>query len=95
MLCEAGCVQQLVAGQESLAALAQTVNQLAASQDQMVHQIDMLRASNQEILEKTPPPLAATVAPTQKSPTRTPAVVMGAHRKTLFNLINRGSQLNH
>ena len=96
-------VQQIVAalqesvqhGQESLAALAQTVDQLAASQDQMVHQIDMLQASNQEILEKTPAPLPPTIARTQKSTTRTPAVVTGANRKTLFNLINRGSQLNH
>src|SRR5215469_15530883 len=33
-----------------LAALGQTVDQLAASQDQMVHQIDTLQTSNQEIL---------------------------------------------
>ena len=32
-----------------LAALGQTVDQLAASQDQMVHQIDVLQTSNQEI----------------------------------------------
>ena len=33
-----------------LAALGRTVDQLAASQDQMVHQIDTLQTSNQEIL---------------------------------------------
>jgi len=58
-----------------LAALGQTVDQLAASQDQMVHQIDMLQnsnqeilASNREILEKipAPPPPPPTVAPTHK-----------------------------
>jgi len=58
-----------------LTALGQTVDQLAASQDQMVHQIDMLQnsnqeilASNREILEKipAPPPPLPTVAPTHK-----------------------------
>jgi outer membrane murein-binding lipoprotein Lpp len=64
-----------------LATLGQTVDQLAASQDQMVHQIDMLQSSNQEILasnreilERIPaPPLPPpTVAPTQKPTMRTP-----------------------
>jgi hypothetical protein len=71
-----------------LAALGQTVDQLAASQDQMVHQIDMLQTSNQEILasnqeilasnreilEKIPAPSPPppTVAPTHKPTTRTP-----------------------
>jgi len=63
-----------------LAALGQTVDQLAASQDQMVHQIDTLQTSNQEILasnreilEKIPaPPPSPTVAPTHKPTTRTP-----------------------
>jgi hypothetical protein len=36
--------------------LRQTVGQLAASQDQMVHRIDTLQTSNQEILEKIPAP---------------------------------------
>src|SRR6516165_2629981 len=63
---------QIVLG---LTALGQTVDQLAASQDQMVHQIDMLQnsnqeilASNREILEKipAPPPPPPTVAPTHK-----------------------------
>jgi hypothetical protein len=50
-----------------LGALRQTVGQLAASQDQMVHRIDTLQTSNQEILEKIPappppPPLAAAPA---------------------------------
>jgi hypothetical protein len=61
-----------------LGALRQTVDQLAASQDQMVHQIDTLQASNQEILTSNqailekipaPPPPPPTVAPTSK-PTR-------------------------
>jgi hypothetical protein len=64
-----------------LAALGQTVDQLAANQDQMVHQIDMLQTSNQEILASNreileripaPPPPPPTVAPTNKPTTRTP-----------------------
>jgi hypothetical protein len=64
-----------------LAALGQTVDQLAASQDQMVHQIDTLQTSNQEILASNreilekipaPPPPPPTVAPTHKPTIRTP-----------------------
>jgi hypothetical protein len=64
-----------------LAALGRTVDQLAASQDQMVHQIDTLQTSNQEILtsnqeilEKVaaPPPPPPPVAPTRKPTTATP-----------------------
>ena len=64
-----------------LAALGQTVDQLAANQDQMVHQIDMLQTSNQEILASNreileripaPPPPPPAVAPTNKPTTRTP-----------------------
>jgi hypothetical protein len=71
-------VHQIAVG---LAALGQTVDQLAASQDQMVHQIDMLQTSNQEILAsnreilekiQAPPPPPPTVAPTHKPTTRTP-----------------------
>src|SRR5215469_2208357 len=64
-----------------LAALGQTVDQLAASQDQMVHQIDTLQTSNQEILAfnreileripaplPPPPPVAATHKPTTRTP---------------------------
>jgi len=60
-----------------LGALRQTVDQLAASQDQMVHQIDTLQTSNQEILTSNqeilekipappppPPPVATTGKPT-------------------------------
>jgi hypothetical protein len=68
-------IQQLAAGQKSLAALAQTVDQLAASQDQTVHQIDMLKTSNKEILAKitpAPPPPRAIATPARK-PTPTPA----------------------
>jgi hypothetical protein len=66
-----------------LAALGRTVDQLAASQDQMVHQIDILQTSNQEILASNreilekipapPPPPSPTVAPTHKPTTRTPS----------------------
>jgi len=66
-----------------LAALGQTVDQLAASQDQMAHQIDTLQTSNQEILAANheildripappPPPAPPTAAPTHKPTTRTP-----------------------
>jgi hypothetical protein len=74
-------VAQTVPAAVVLATLGQTVDQLAASQDQMVHQIDMLQSSNQEILasnreilERIPaPPLPPpTVAPTQKPTMRTP-----------------------
>jgi hypothetical protein len=65
-----------------LAALGRTVDQLAASQDQMVHQIDTLQTSNQEILtsnqeilEKIPAPPSPPPdgAPSHKPTTRTPA----------------------
>jgi len=49
------------------------VDQLAASQDQMVHQMDLLQTSNQAILEKipAPPPPPPDVAPSHKPTTRT------------------------
>jgi hypothetical protein len=61
-----------------LAALGRTVDQLAASQDQTVHQIDVLQNSNQEILTSNrevlekiaAPPPPPTVA--RKPTTRTP-----------------------
>jgi hypothetical protein len=63
-----------------LAALGRTLDQLAASQDQMAHQIETLQTSNQEILasdreilEKIPaPPPPPTAASTHKPTTRTP-----------------------
>jgi outer membrane murein-binding lipoprotein Lpp len=65
-----------------LATLGQTVDQLAASQDQMAHQIDTLQTSNQEILASNreildripapPPPPPPTIAPTHKPTTRMP-----------------------
>ena len=65
-----------------LATLGQTVDQLAASQDQMAHQIDTLQTSNQEILASNreiferipapPPPPPPPTAPTHKPTTRTP-----------------------
>jgi hypothetical protein len=56
-----------------LAALRQTVDQLAASQDQMVHQIDTLQTSNQEILVRIPappppPPIAAPAVAGRPAP---------------------------
>jgi hypothetical protein len=61
-----------------LATLRKTVEQLAASQDQMVHQIDVLQtseqeivASNRQILEKIPAPAAPLPAAAPK-PIRTP-----------------------
>jgi hypothetical protein len=65
---------------EDLVALRQTVDQLAASQDQMVHQIDTLQTSNQEILTSNqeilekipaPPPPPPPVATPAKPTTRT------------------------
>ena len=64
-----------------LGALRQTVDQLAASQDQMMHQIDTLQTSNQEILTSNqeilekipaPPPPPPPAATTGKPTTRTP-----------------------
>jgi hypothetical protein len=64
-----------------LGALRQTVDQLAASHDQMVHQIDTLQTSNQEILTSNqeilekipaPPPPPPSVATTGKPTIRTP-----------------------
>ena len=52
-----------------LAALGRTVDQLAASQDQMVHQIDMLQTSNQEILASNQGILAKIPAPPPPPPT--------------------------
>ena len=52
-----------------LAALGRTVDQLAASQDQMVHQIDMLRTSNEEILASNQEILAKIPAPPPPPPT--------------------------
>jgi hypothetical protein len=65
-------IRQLAAGQERLVALAQTVDQLAVGQEQIVHQIDMLRSANLEILEKIPaPPFKRPTAPTPKPTIRT------------------------
>jgi hypothetical protein len=66
-------IQQLTTRQQSLAALVQTVDRLAAGQDQMVHQIDLLQSANQEILEKIAAPSPKRpVAITRKPATRTP-----------------------
>ncbi len=65
-----------------LATLGQTVDQLAASQDQMAHQLETLQTSDQEILASNreildripapPPPPPPTVAPVHKPTAKTP-----------------------
>jgi hypothetical protein len=74
-----------------LAALGRTVDQLAASQDQMVHQIDMLQTSNQEILASNqevlakipapppPPTVASARKPTPVSPPSSRAPIPPPH----------------
>ena len=69
-----------------LAALGRTVDQLAASQDLMVHQIDMLQTSNQEILASNqeilakipapPPTVASARKPTPMSPPSSRAPIL-------------------
>jgi hypothetical protein len=67
-------VRQLATRQESVAALVQTVDRLAAGQDQMVRQIEMLQSANQEILEKIPAPSPKrSAAPTRKPTSGTPS----------------------
>ena len=59
-----------------LAALRQTVEQLAAGQDQMAREIDRLQTADQEILEKIPkpPPPRPIAAPARKpTPTAPPS----------------------
>jgi len=72
-----------------LAALGRTVDQLAASQDLMVHQIDMLQTSNQEILASNqeilakvpapPPTVASARKPTPVSPPSSRAPLLPPH----------------
>jgi hypothetical protein len=57
-------VQQIT---RSLTTLQQGVEQLAAAQDQMAHQITSLQASDLEILNRIPaPPPLPPAAPTRK-----------------------------
>ena len=57
-------VQQIT---RSLTTLQQSVEQLAAAQDQMAHQITSLQASNLEILNRIPaPPPLPPAAPARK-----------------------------
>ena len=64
-------VQQIALG---LAALRQTVDQLAAGQDQMAREVTRLQAADQEILEKIPaPPPRPTAAPTRHTPLPPPS----------------------
>ncbi len=64
-------VQQIALG---LAALRQTVDQLAAGQDQMAREVTRLQAADQEILEKIPaPPPRPTAVPTRHTPLPPPS----------------------
>jgi len=72
--------QQLNAMSLNLVAVRQSVDQIAAGQDQMTHEITKLRATQQEILDKisVPPPRPAA-APARKPvpltpPSQTPPV---------------------
>jgi hypothetical protein len=65
-------VQQLATRQENLSTLSQTVDQLAAGQGQIVHQIDMLQSADQEILNKIP----ASSRQVPSAPARKPKPVL-------------------
>ena len=60
-------VQQLKAMSLGLAALRQSVEQLAAAQQQMTDEIAKLQATEQEILDKVSAPPRPTAAPARKS----------------------------
>jgi hypothetical protein len=60
-------VQQI--GEQNLAALRETLEQLAARQDQMEHDITKLQAVDMEILAQTPSPLAQPPATPARNPT--------------------------
>jgi hypothetical protein len=73
-------MQQLKAMSLGLAAVRQSVEQLAAAQQQMTDEIAKLQATEQEILDKvsTPPRAAAAPAPARKSaPTAPPPSSQG------------------
>src|SRR6266699_2466407 len=66
--------QQLNAMSLSLAALRQSVDQLAAGQEQMTRDITKLRAAEQDILDKiTAPPPRPAAAPARKPVPLTPS----------------------
>jgi hypothetical protein len=64
-------IQVMVKG---LIGLQQTVDTLAAHQDQMAHEIDRLQAANQEILDKVSAysPQAAAATPPKRTPPASP-----------------------
>jgi len=71
-------VQQLKAMSLGLAALRQSVEQLAAAHQQMTDEIAKLQATEQEILEKVSAPPRPTAAPARKSvPTAPPPLSQG------------------
>jgi hypothetical protein len=73
-------LQQIMQG---LAALQQTVEQLAGAQDRMAHQITSLQASDSEILKRVPaPPPLPPAAPARKpiQPTMQPTMLAPSSR---------------
>jgi hypothetical protein len=71
-------VQQLKAMSLGLAALRQSVEQLAAAHQQMTDEIAKLQATEQEILDKVSAPPRPTAAPARKSaPTAPPPSSQG------------------
>jgi methyl-accepting chemotaxis protein len=76
---EAGIAAVRQAVERHLGEVRATVEQLAASQDQMAHEIEKLQAANQEILEKipTPPPKRPALArkPIPTAPSRSQAPI--------------------
>ena len=64
--------------EQSLAAVRETVEQLAARQDQMEHDITKLQAVDMEILAQTPSPLAQPPATPARNPT--PIAPRSSHR---------------
>jgi hypothetical protein len=67
-------LEQIRVMAKGLITLQQTVDTLAAHQDQMAHEIDRLQAANQEILDKVsaPSPQAAAATPPRRTPLASP-----------------------
>jgi len=67
-------LEQIQVMAKGLITLQQTVDTLAAHQDQMAHEIDRLQAADQEILDKVsaPSPQAAAATPPRRTPPASP-----------------------
>jgi len=67
-------LEQIQVMAKGLITLQQTVDTLAAHQDQMAHEIDRLQAADQEILDKVsaPSPQAAAATPPRHTPPASP-----------------------